>query len=68
MGMMYAWATKEYLLWRMSLGQIVMYHNLGMDIKYPRPEKAGDYSVKNMSPGEIGKLRDDLRKQYGEIG
>lgn len=65
--MMYAWATKEYLLWHMSLGQVVMYHNLGMDIKYPEPEKGHDYSAKNMSPAEIGKLREELRKTFGAI-
>jgi hypothetical protein len=33
MGMMYAWATKEYLLWEMSIGQIVMYNNYGKEIQ-----------------------------------
>lgn len=66
--MMYAWANPQYLLWKMTLGQIVMFHNLGMDIKYPEPERGHDYSARNMSPAEIGNLRDELKKTYGEIG
>lgn len=34
---MYPWATKEYLLWKMSLAQIVLYHNIGIEFKYPKP-------------------------------
>jgi hypothetical protein len=67
MGAAFAWATKEYLLWKMSLGQIVMYWNLYVDSKTPRQE-GGDPSVKNMSPEQVRKLRDELRAQYGEIG
>jgi hypothetical protein len=40
MALLYPWATKEYLLWQMSIGQIVMYHNLGIEIKYPKPPSA----------------------------
>tara|TARA_Y100000310_G_scaffold283978_1_gene306343 strand:+ start:1958 stop:2257 length:300 start_codon:yes stop_codon:yes gene_type:complete len=43
MALLYPWATKEYLLWNMSLCQIVLYHNLGIDMKYPKqPGKNGD--------------------------
>jgi len=66
MGAAFAWATKEYLLWKMSLGQIVMYWNLYVDSKTPKQEGA-EYSVKNMSPDGVRKLRDELRAQYGEI-
>jgi len=65
MALLYPWATKEYLLWQMSLGQIVMYYNLGSDTKYGKPE--GTPSVRNMSPEQLTKLRDELRKQYGAI-
>ena len=30
---MYPWATKEYLLWNMTIGQIILYHNKGNEIK-----------------------------------
>ena len=48
MALMYPWATKEYLLWEMSLAQLVLYHNIGIDIKYPKPG-SGDPSLENMS-------------------
>ena len=41
MGLLYAWATKEYLLWRMSPGQIFMYNNLGIELKYGKPKEDG---------------------------
>jgi hypothetical protein len=66
MGQMYAWADPQYLLWKMSLGQIVMFHNLGCDEKYGKPE--GTPSLKNMTPEQLTKLRAELREQYGDIG
>ena len=42
-----------------------MYYNLGSDTKYGKPE--GTPSVRNMSPEQLTKLRDELRKQYGAI-
>ncbi len=65
MGMMYAWATKEYILWQMSLGQLFMYHNLGMEIKYPQPEGAQP-SIKNLSPKDAAAVRDDARRIFQE--
>jgi len=67
MALLFPWATKEYLLWKMSLGQIIMYHNLGIEIKYPTNEKSKP-SVANKSTKEVLKIRDQLRKQYGAIG
>jgi hypothetical protein len=67
MALMYPWATKEYLLWQMSLGQIILYYNLGSDAKYGKGEGETP-SLKNMPPDELKKLRDELRAQYGEIG
>ena len=65
MALLYPWATKEYLLWKMSLGQIVFYYNLGCDTKYGKQE--GTPSLKNMTPDQLVKLRAELREQYGEI-
>lgn len=64
MGLMYAWATKEYLLERMSWGQIEMYLNHGVDIKYPQPKKKGG-SLVGSSAEEIRARRDELRRQFG---
>ena len=60
MALLYPWATKEYLLWEMSLGQIIMYFNLGMDTKYPQEKKDGTLS--NMSHDQLKALRKELRE------
>jgi len=62
MALLYPWATKEYLLWSMSLGQIIMYYNLGMDAKYPKPEDEKPSRLKHMTVDEIKKLRDEMRQ------
>ena len=63
MALLYPWATKEYLLWEMTIGQIVMYHNLGLEIKYPAPEDAdGKPSLKNKSHAEIKAIREQMRR------
>ncbi len=68
MGLMYAWATKEYLLEQMSFGQIIMYLNYGVEIKYPKPSDNGKAkSLAEKSPAEQRAYRDQLRKQYGKI-
>jgi len=63
MGLMYAWATPDYLLWNMTIGQIIMYHELGIDIKYPDPKKNTPGLV-NKSTEELRKMRDDARAQF----
>jgi hypothetical protein len=57
MALLYPWATKEYLLWQMSLGQIIMYHNLGLEMKYPAPP----------GKGVAGMSSDQLRKSFEEM-
>jgi hypothetical protein len=73
MGIMYAWATKEYLLWEMTIGQIILYFNKGMEIKYPSTEK-DDRVMANIS--DLKKIRDEMKAektreeleaQYGAI-
>ena len=70
MGILYAWATKEYLLERMSFGQIVMYLNEGLRFKYPKPKTGGTSgstgSLVGASAEEIVARRDALRKKYIE--
>jgi len=57
MAMLFPWATKEYLLWNMTIGQIVMYHNKAMDIKNG---KEGKSKLANKSASELKKIRDDI--------
>ena len=66
MALLYPWATKEYLLWNMSLAQIIMYHYLGMERKYPKQE-GQKRTASNMSYDELRRVRDELRNQYGRI-
>jgi len=67
MALMYPWATKEYLLWEMSLSQIILYHNLGHELKYGKQEPR-NVTAKDMSYEKLKQIRDELRAQYGEIG
>jgi hypothetical protein len=66
MALLYPWATKEYLLWKMSLGQIILYYNLGTESKYGKGEGETS-SLKNLSHEKLKKLKDELYAQYGEI-
>lgn len=66
MSILYSWATKEYLLWEMSLGQIVMYHNLGVEIKFGKPKDKP--TLADSSPTELKSKREELRRLYGKIG
>lgn len=56
--MMYAWATPEYLLWKMSLGQIVYYYRCALDIKYGKPKENGD----RLADKSYGELKDEKEK------
>ena len=62
MALLYPWATKEYLLNEMSIGQIIMYYNLGMETKYPS-EDSVDGKLKNMSYEQLKALRDEMREE-----
>jgi hypothetical protein len=64
MGLMYAWATKEYLLWEMTIGQIIMYNNKGCNIKNNITEKE-EISDKKLQ--ELKKIKEDMKQQYGDI-
>lgn len=68
MALLFPWATKEYLLWEMSLGQIITYFNIGTDIRYGTGAKPGiPKKLADMSPEEVNKKREELRKLYGAI-
>ncbi len=71
MGILYGWATKEYLLECMSFGQIIMYLNEGLRFKYPKPKKTGGSSgstgsLVGASADEIKREKARLHKKYIE--
>ena len=61
MALLYPWATKEYLLWEMSLPQIILYHNLGMELKYVKDDKPK--SLKEKSYDDLKKLKEEMVEQ-----
>lgn len=67
MALLYPWATKDYLLWEMSLAQIILYHNLGIEQKYGKGETKTK-RAEEMSYEELKRKRDELRRLYGDIG
>ena len=68
MGLLYAWATPEHLLWRMSFGQIIMYHNLGIELKYGKPkDEDKPPSLADLSTEEKLRWREEMRATYGDI-
>lgn len=66
MGCLYGW-QKEYLLERMSFGQIVLYLNEGLRFKYPQPQRGNNGSLVGASYEKVVDQRDKLRKQFGYI-
>lgn len=50
----------------MSLGQLVMYHNIGIELKYPRPDEGDKPSLRNMTPAQLKEVRDAARKMLAE--
>ena len=63
MATLYPWATKEYLLWKMSFPQIIMYHKLGIETKYPQPKKDTPKPLADMSYDELKNKREEMIKQ-----
>lgn len=82
MALMYPWATREYLLWNMSIGQIIYYNNKGISIRNGNEEKPK--TLADLPVEKLRKMRDDnraqvelekrlekekeLKEQYGDIG
>ena len=50
MGSLYAWATPEYLLYKMSLDAILMYYDYGMELK----EYESNLLVERLAVGLFG--------------
>lgn len=63
MGMLYAWATKEYLLWEMTIGQIIMYHNKAFEIKNGVANDDSEVGLIGKSADEVRSFRDSMREQ-----
>jgi len=57
---MYPWATKEYLLWEMTIGQISMYYSMGNDIKAGKKAKS---TLQNKSGAELKEMRDRIMRE-----
>jgi len=55
---MYPWATKEYLLWDMSLGQIIMYLSIGAEQKYGKNDAPP--TLKGKSHAELAEIREQM--------
>lgn len=78
MGRLYSWATKEYILYKMSMGQLVLYYNLGVEQVYGKTketieqEKQDHLRQAREEMYETGILERDptmveLASKYGDI-
>jgi len=65
MALLFPWATKEYLLWKMSLCQIILYHNLGIEIKYPKPEGSKP-SIQDLDKKTRQQMIDEAKRIWRE--
>jgi hypothetical protein len=65
MALMYPWATKEYLLWEMTIGQILLYHNKGMEIRSGKDTSSG---LLGKSAKELRQMRDEARRIFEAEG
>jgi len=62
MALLYPWATKEYLLWEMSIGQIVMYHNIGIELKYPKSKSDAPKTLRDQGYEAAAAAREELQQ------
>ena len=75
MALLYPWATKEYLLWQMSIGQIMLYLTLGFAEKYPKSkedeERENSKPLSKMNHEEIQAWKDnwpeEWKRKYGAV-
>ena len=67
MALLFPWATKEYLLWEMTIGQIVMYHNIGLELKYGGGGGSNGQptTLKDATYEQAKAARDEARRQLG---
>lgn len=55
------------MLWEMDLAQLILYHNMGIDLKYPKSTNNDGGKLANKKYKELKQIKEGLRKQYGEI-
>ena len=67
MALLYPWATKEYLLWQMTIGQIMLYLTLGHETKYGKQEDAVVKPLKDRSYEELAAWHKEQTAKYGDI-
>jgi len=83
MALLYPWATKEYLLWQMTIGQIILYRNLGYEMKYGTGDGKGrprstldqikaakkEFAQQRQAEkqAESEKVKESYRAKYGDI-
>ena len=68
MALLYPWATKEYLLWHMSIGQIMLYFNLGIEMKYGKKDTdESGKALHDMSYEELTEWRREQTENYGAV-
>lgn len=58
--MLYAWATPDYLLWHMTIGQLILLYNAAVEVRTPR--KKGEHDAE-----ELRERRDQIRDQFPEL-
>ncbi len=63
--MLFPWATKEYLLWEMTFGQLCLYYRKGMQLKYGKPDDDPEKPkpLHKMSHAELK----EWQTKYGDI-
>lgn len=55
-------------MWNMTIGQLILYHNLGIELKYGTGDNQDKpKSVADMSYAELAAKREELRRQYGAV-
>ena len=67
MAILYPWATKEYLLWSMSLSQIIYYFNVGMELKYPKATNGKAKPGLSYNTQDVIQERAELKRLYGDV-
>jgi len=66
MGARFAWATPEYLLWRMTIGQVMMYLQYATEKPEPEGNNRAVKPVSEMTEEEALAWREDIRRQFGK--
>ncbi len=66
---MFPWATREYCLWSMTWGQLILYYNRGMDIKYPKGEDdpGAVLPASKMTHEQLSTVLAEHTKNYGDV-